>query len=159
MREKVSICANSQITSNAIKNTVYPAFSKFILWWAMDLVGEPNTKSPIWIHFHSCHPSTFVHVSSSSRHRKLPAGQVCIGEASSKLAKYERDSGKWKMPTRNVATYAAIPIPQTTSADEEFTRLLAWSQNSEPCLNRTPRRNTTGWVCLQDIWTVSVHHK
>ncbi len=26
--------------------------------------------------------------------------------------------------------------------------------NSEPCLNRTPRRSTTGWVCLQDIWTL-----
>ncbi len=52
----------------------------------------------------------FPFVSSSSRDRKRPAGQVCIGEAFSKLAKYKRDSGKWKMPTRNVATYAAIPI-------------------------------------------------
>ncbi len=72
-----------------------------------------------------------------------------VGEAFSKLAKYERDSGKLKMLTRNVATYAAIPIPQRAcAADEELT------QNSEPCLNRTPRRNTTGWVCLQDIWTL-----
>ncbi len=42
-------------------------------------------------------------VSSSSRDRKRPAGQVCVGEAFSKLAKYERDSDKWKMSTRNVA--------------------------------------------------------
>ncbi len=57
-----------------------------------------------------------------------------------KLAKYKRDSGKWKMPTRNVETYAAIPIPQRARADEGFTRPLAW----QPCLNRTLRRNTTG---------------
>ncbi len=48
----------------------------------MDLVGKPNTTS------------AFVQVSSSSHDRKRPAGQVCIGEAFSKLAKYERDSGK-----------------------------------------------------------------
>ncbi len=87
----------------------------------MDLVGKPNTTSPIWNHFHSCHPSAFVQVSSSSRDRKRPAGQVCVGEAFSKLTKYKRDSGKWKMPTRNVATYAAIPIPQRACADEELT--------------------------------------
>ncbi len=138
----------------AQENTVYSAFSKCISWWAMDLVGKPNTTSPIWNHFHSCHPSAFVQVSSSSRDRKRPAGQVCVGEAFSKLAKYKRDSGKLKMPTRNVATYAAIPIPQSTRADEELTRPLALWQNSEPCLNRTPRRNATGWVCLQDIWTL-----
>ncbi len=69
---------------------------------------------------YSCHPSAFVQVSSSSRDRKRPAGQVCVGEAFSKLAKYERDSGKWKMPSRNVATYAAIPIPQRARADEEL---------------------------------------
>ncbi len=86
----------------------------------MDLVGKPNTTSPIWNHFHSCHPSAFEQVSSSSRDRKRPAGQVCVGEAFSKLAKYERDSGKWKMPTRNVATYATIPIPQRARADEEL---------------------------------------
>ncbi len=57
---------------------------------------------------------------------------MCIGEAFSKLAKYERYSGKWKMLTRNVATYATIPIPQRArAADEELT------QNSEPCLNHT----------------------
>ncbi len=80
----------------AQENTVYSAFSKFISWWAMDLVGKPNTTSPIWNHFHSCHPSMFVQVSSSSRDRKRPAGQVCVGEAFSKLAKYKRDSGKWR---------------------------------------------------------------
>ncbi len=52
----------------------------------------------------------------SSRDRKRPAGQVCIGEAFSKLAKYEWDSGKWKMLTKNVATYGAIPIPQRARA-------------------------------------------
>ncbi len=94
-------------------------------------------------------------MSSSSRDCKRPAGQVCIGEAFSKLAKYERDRGKWKMLTRNVATYAAIPIPpRACAADEELTRPLARWRNSEQCLNRTPRRNTTGWVCLQDIWTL-----
>ncbi len=99
----------------------------------MDLVGKPNTTSPIWNHLHSCHQ-----VSSSSRDRKRPAGQVCIGEAFSKLAKYERDSGKWKMLTRNMETYATIPIRQRArAADEELT------QNSEPCLNWTPRYNTT----------------
>ncbi len=88
----------------------------------MDLVGKPNTTSPIWNHFHSCHPSAFVQVSSNSRDRKCTAGQVCIGEAFSKLAKYERDRGKWKMLTRNVATYAAIPIPQKArAADKELT--------------------------------------
>ncbi len=86
----------------------------------MDLVGKPNTTSPIWNHFHSCHPPAFVPVSSSSRDRKRPAGQVCVGEAFSKLAKYKRDSGKWKMPTRNVETYAANPIPQRARADEEL---------------------------------------
>ncbi len=76
----------------------------------MDLVGKPNTTSPILNPFNSCHPSAFVQVSSNSRDHKHPAGQVCIGEALSKLAKYERDSGKGKMLTRNVATCAAIPI-------------------------------------------------
>ncbi len=69
----------------AQENTVYSAFSKCILWWAMDLVGKPNTTSPIWNHFHSCHPSAFVQVSSSSRDRKRPAGQVCVVEALSEL--------------------------------------------------------------------------
>ncbi len=55
------------------------------------LLGTKNTTSPIWNNFHSCHPSVFVQVSSSSRDRKRPAGQVCVGF--SKLAKYERDSG------------------------------------------------------------------
>ncbi len=137
----------------AQENTVYSAFSKCISWWAMDLVGKPNTTSPIWNHFHSCHPSAFVQVSSSSRDRKRPAGQVCVGEAFSKLTKYKRDSSKWKMLTRNVATYAVITIPQRARADEEVTHPLAWWRNSEPCLNRTLRRNTTGWVCLQDIWS------
>ncbi len=73
----------------------------------------PNTKSLIWNNFHSCHPSAFVQVSSSSRD---PNARRVIGEAFSKLAKYERDSGKWKMLTRNVATYAAIPIPQRARA-------------------------------------------
>ncbi len=94
----------------------------------MDLVGKPNTTSSIWNHFHSCHPSAFVQVSSSSRNRKRPAGQVCIelGEAFSKLAKYERGSVKWMMLTRNVATYTAIPIPQRArAADEELMRQLA----------------------------------
>ncbi len=58
----------------------------------MDLVGKPNTKLPIWNHFHSCHPSAFVQVSSCSRDRKRLAAQVCIGEAFSKLAKYERET-------------------------------------------------------------------
>ncbi len=41
--------------------------------------------------------------------------------------KYERDSGKWKMLTRNVATYDTIPIPQRArAADEELTHPLAW---------------------------------
>ncbi len=104
-----------------------------------------ETKSAIWNNFHSCHPSTFVQVSSSSCHRKRPAGQVCIGEDFSKLAKYERNRGKWKMLTRNVASYAAIPLPQRARAtDEELTRPLVWWKNREPCLNRTPHRNTTG---------------
>ncbi len=69
--------------------------------------------------------------------------------------KYERDSGKWKILTRNVATYAAIPIPQRTRAtDEELTCPPAWWRNREPCLNQTPHRKTTGLVCLQDIWTL-----
>ncbi len=89
-----------------------------------------------------------VHVIANARLVRF----VC--EAFSKLAKYKRDSGKWKMPTRNVATYAAIPIPQRARADEELMLPLAWWRNSEPCLNRTPRHNTTGWVCLQDIWTL-----
>ncbi len=111
----------------------------------MDLVVKPNTTSPIWNHFHSCHRSACTQVSSSSRDRKRPAGQVCIDKAFSKLAKYEQDSGKWKMLTRNVATYAAIPIPQRArAAHEELTHPLAWWRNSEPCLNRTPRHNTTG---------------
>ncbi len=113
----------------------------------MDLVGKwkPNTKSPIWNHLHSCHAYAFAQVYSSSRDRIRPAGQVCIGEAFSKLAKYERDRGKWKMLTRNVATYAAIPIPQRVrAADEELTRPLAQWRNSEPCLNWKPRRKTTG---------------
>ncbi len=113
-------------------------------WSQLCLVGKPNTTSPIWNHFHSCHPSAFVQVSSSSHDPKRLAGQVCVGEAFSKLAKYKRDSGKWKMPTRNVATYAAIPISQRARADEELMRPLAWWRNSEPCLNRMPRRNTTG---------------
>ncbi len=71
-------------------------------------------------------------MSSNSRYRKRPTGQICIGEAFSILAKYERDSGKWKMLTRNVATYAAIPIPQRAHADEELMCPLAWWWNSEP---------------------------
>ncbi len=92
---------------------------KCISWWAMDLVGKPNTtSSPLY----SCHPSAFVQVSSSSRDGKRSACQVCIGEAFSKLAKYEQDSGKLKMRTRNVTTYCAIPILQRAhAAHEELT--------------------------------------
>ncbi len=64
---------------------------------------------------------------------------VRFGEAFSKLAKYEQDSGKWKMPTRNVATYAAIPIPQRARADEELTRPLALWRNRD----QTGRRVAT----------------
>ncbi len=54
-----------------------------------------ETKLPIWKQIHSCHPSVFVlEVFSSSRDRKRLADQVCIGEAFSTLAKYERDRGK-----------------------------------------------------------------
>ncbi len=84
----------------------------------MDLVGKPNNTSPIWSHLHSCHPSVFVQVFSSSRNRKRTAGQVCIGEDFSKLAKYKRDSIKWKMQTKNVETYAAIATPQRAREDE-----------------------------------------
>ncbi len=99
---------------------------------------------------HSYHPSAFVQVSSSSRDRKRPAGQFCIGEAFSKLAKYEQDSCKWKMLTRNLATYAAIPIPQRACADEELTRPLAGWWNSELC------RNTAG-SSLSDQGTAVSH--
>ncbi len=111
-------------------------------------------RRSVIISIHVTHPR-FVQVSLQVHViAKRPAGQVCVGEAFSKLAKYKQDSGKWKMPTRNVATYAAIPIPQWARADEELTWPLAWWRNSEPCLNRTPRRSTTGWVCLQDFWTL-----
>ncbi len=71
-----------------------------------------------------------INVNVSSHDHKRPACQVCIGEVFSKLAKYERDSGKWKMLTRNVATYGVITIPQRSrAADEELTRPLAWWRN------------------------------
>ncbi len=137
----------------AQENTVYSAFSKCISWWAMDLVGKNqilHRPSGI-ISIHVTHPRLYkclqVHVIANAQ-------LVRFGEAFSKLSKYKRDSGKWKIPTRNVATYATIPIPQRVRADEELTLPLAWWWNSEPCLNRTLRRNTTGWVCLQDIWTL-----
>ncbi len=40
------------------------------------------------------------------------------------------------------------------STESACRRGVAWWRNSEPCINRTLRRNTTGWVCLQDIWTL-----
>ncbi len=123
----------------AQENTVYSAFSKFISLWAMDLVGKPNTTLPIWNHFYSCHPSAFVQVSSSSRDRKRPAGQVCFGEAFSKLAKYVRDSGKWKMLTRNVATYTAIPIPQRALGGR--TDSETWMSLSTGHFNFVPARH------------------
>ncbi len=61
----------------------------------IDLVGKPNTTSPIWNHFHSCHPSAFVQVSSSSRDRKRPAGQVCIGEAFRAFTPQAARTSKW----------------------------------------------------------------
>ncbi len=95
----------------------------------MDLVGKPNTNSPIWNHFHSCHPSAFVKVSSSSRVRKRPAGQVCIGEAFFKLAKYERDSGKWKMLTRNIYNkyISAVKVMQINFNGTNFIELLIFT--------------------------------
>ncbi len=77
-------------------------------------------------------PSAFAQVSSSSHVRKRPAGQVCIGEAFSKLAKCKRDCGKWKILTRNGATYAAIPILQRArAADEELTGCRVAAQQVE----------------------------
>lgn len=68
-------------------------------------VNTLNLKS----HLQSCHPSTFVQVmSSSSRECKTPAGQVGIEEAFLKLAKYKRDSDRWKMLMRNVAKYLVV---------------------------------------------------
>ncbi len=99
------------------------------------------------ISIHVTHPRLYkclqVHVIANAQ----LSGLV---RAFSKLAKYERDSGKWKMPTRNVATYAAIPIPQRARSDDEL-RSLAWWRNSEPCLNRTPHRNNRLSLSTQDI--------
>ncbi len=57
--------------------------------------------------------------------RKRPAGLVCIGEAFSKLAKYEQDSGKWKMFTRNVATCLCRDSYSTECACKRTA--LAWT--------------------------------
>ncbi len=73
-------------------------------------------------------PISVCKVSLSPRDRKCPAGQVCVGEAFSKLAKYERDSDKWKMSTRNVETYATIPIPQRARADKDAPACLVEEQ-------------------------------
>ncbi len=132
------------------ENTVSSAFSIFISWRAMDLVGKPNTTSPIWI--------ISIHVTHLRLYKCLQVHLI----AYARLVRcvwwgfLQTD----QIRTRNMATYGAIPIPQRArAADEELTRPLARWRNSEPCLNRTPRRNTTCWVCLQDIWTVSVCHK
>ncbi len=45
---------------SAQENTVYSAFRILILCWAIDLVGKPNTTSPIWNNFHSCNLSAFT---------------------------------------------------------------------------------------------------
>ncbi len=56
------------------------------------------------------------------------------------------------MLTRNVETYATIPIPQRACADEELTRLRVWRQNSKPCQHRLSL--STGLLNF-----VSVRHK
>ncbi len=76
---------------------------------------------------------------------QVHAGQVCIGEAFSKLAKYKRDSGKWKMLTRNVTTYVAIPIPQRPRAADEELRPACLEAEQWTVFN------TTGCVRLLDI--------
>ncbi len=80
---------------------------------------------------HVIHPR----LSSSSSDRKRPCGQLVLVRLSPNWPNTNESSGKWKMLTRNVATYAAIPIPQRARADEELTCPLAWLRNSEPCLN------------------------
>ncbi len=98
-------------------------------------------------------------MSSSSCDRKRPAGQVCIGEAFSKLAKYERDSGKWKMTTRNVATCAAIPFPQRASADEELTRPLAWKRKQAVSKLDAASQHNRLSLSTWHLNFVSVRHK
>ncbi len=72
--------------------------------------------------FHSCHPSAFVQVSSSSRDRKRPAGQVCVGEASPNWPNTNETAGRWKMPTRNVETYGR----ESYSTESACRRGVAW---------------------------------
>ncbi len=91
--------ANSQMTSNATQGASfrlaglsarkYCLFCIQHIYFVMSDGPCWETKSLIWNHLYSCHPSAFVQVSSRSRHRKRPDDQVCIGEDFYKLAKYE----------------------------------------------------------------------
>ncbi len=112
-----------------------------------------NRRSGI-ISIHVIHPRLYkclqVHVIANARLVRCVLVRLSLN-----WPKYERDSGKWKILTRNVATYATIPIPQRAHAtDEELTCPPALWRNGEPCLNQMPHRKTTGLVCLQDIWTL-----
>ncbi len=57
-------------------------------------------------------------------------------------------------PELNVALRHILNFTETACSRRGVNAPAAWWRNSEPCLNRTPNRNTTGWVCLQDIWTL-----
>ncbi len=72
------------------------------------------------ISIHVTHPRLYkclqVHVIANAR-----LVRFVLVSLSPNWPNTKRDSSKWKMPTRNVATYAAIPIPQRARADEELT--------------------------------------
>ncbi len=71
------------------------------------------------------HPSAFVQVSSSSRDRKRPAGQVCVGEASPNWPNTSETAvnGRCQQEMWHIRR---DPIPQRARADDELTlpRLL-----------------------------------
>lgn len=85
-------------------------------------VKKPNTSN-LQSHLRTSHPATYTQLMSSER--KRPASQLGIAEAFSKMAKYKRESDKWKTLTRNVATFLVVEnVPLRTVEKPAFREML-----------------------------------
>ncbi len=140
----------------AQENTVYSAFSKFISCWAMDLVGKPNTTSPIWNHFMSpIRVCTSVFKFTWSQTPRLV--RFVLVRLSPNWPNTNKTAVNGRCQQEMWQHTPRFLFHRERVQTRSFTRLLAWWRNSEPCLNRTPC--LTQSLSTGHLNFVSVRHK
>ncbi len=130
------------------ENTVYSAFSIFISWWAMDLVGKPNTTSfPGIISIHVTHPRLHkclqVHVIANAWLVRCVLVRLSPNWPNTNETEVHGRCWRCNIRRDSYSTESAcrrgVNAPACLVAEQ-------W-RVSKTVLN-------TGWVCLQVIWTL-----